>query len=576
VAKALQDKEPIVRIAAGYALARMQEPARQAVPDLLQAVLSTREPGPMRPTQQALAYSLGYEPGKYAPLYFSGVLPNLSEEGDPLADVDRQLVRRAVATLLEDPSARVRGCGAYALKFFTAEDLAALAGTIYDAILIPAPNYAMFDDAPRQHGLDLLARLGVEEGVSLCMETMEPDRWGHHVRVPHRLQTLQEYGSAARPLLPKLEELRWKVRPDYRALLEETIQTIARDQTARPLVSLHTLADNYLAEQLASIADDQQRLTACRQRAGDRAADPFHRAAALRELVRLLGVRAFDDILAVLGDTHRELRKTAVQLGAQLPGKAPSRTGSPAQTTSKQRASILEAATDRLGDDDPRVRLAAMRAVAAVGGRKQLTRLMDALSGLPSDDQAACTAAADVIAGICRSDTPAQQDIARLVSALDEAPVEARCVVLAVLGRFKSVQAVEALAATATDQEPTIAQAALEALALSPHPQATQTLLDMLHATDSRQLRGAVAAACLRRAVIGRVQGGRKLAVLSELLADKVLGGNTARAVAELAWVPSLEALELARPYLHQKNLAETAATAIVGIVARLDAKDRR
>ena len=77
LAKVLADEESIVGMSAAYALARIGKPSQQAIPDLLQAVLATKEPEQMKPRQQALAYSFGYASGRYAPLYFDGILPGV-------------------------------------------------------------------------------------------------------------------------------------------------------------------------------------------------------------------------------------------------------------------------------------------------------------------------------------------------------------------------------------------------------------------------------------------------------------------------------------------------------------------
>jgi len=626
VARALHDEEPIVRIAAGYALARMQEPARRAVPDMLQAVLATGEPGPMRPTQQALAYSLGYAPGKYAPLYFSGVLPNLSGDGDPFEGVDRQLVREAVATLLKDPSGRVRGCGAYALKFFTREDLAVLAQPIYDAILTPAPNYAMFDDDPRKHGLDLFVRLGIAEGVPLCLETMEPDRWGHHVRVTHRLQTLRRYGAAARPLLPQLELLRWEVKSaEYRRLLEEAIQAVETDHTAPALVSLHTLVDERLAGDLAQAGeraqarDDAQRVRLCRDLMREHADDGFYQAAGLRQLVALLGPDAFDDIAAALGHSRAELRRSAVKLGAELPGEKITRRwidelsraraakaadileilalrgSSQSRDAKGSKPSALLAARKQLSCDEPVVRAAAMRAVAVLGGADELPRLIESLAdmvadmpsgsadahasvgsktpGTPTDYEAALVAAQEAIERACRSHANDDQAAARLADTRADLPAEVQCVLIRVLGRLDSDRALELLRAAADNEDRQVSQAALDALAVSPPGRATDVLLSLLSDAPTRQLKGTVATACLRRVVIGRVARERKFAILEGLLSQDVAGRNKSTALAELAWVPCIEAMRLAQSFLDKRDQAEAAAAAVVAIAGKLDTR---
>ena len=248
IAKALTDDAAIVRIAGSYALARIDKPARGAVADMLRAMLVDEEDGEMRPVQQAMAYALGYAAGRYAPLYFDGILPKYAEGEDPLEGVDRELLYAAVRKLMRSSSGRVRGCGVYVLRFFTREDTAAMAQPIWDIIVEATPNYVMFDDLPRKYGLDLFARHRIAEGIGLCFQTLE-DRWGKGVRFQNRCRTLQAYAGNAKAYLPRLKEMRWPPKSlGDRQLLEDTIEVIEEDKNPKPLISLHALVDERLAK----------------------------------------------------------------------------------------------------------------------------------------------------------------------------------------------------------------------------------------------------------------------------------------------------------------------------------------
>jgi hypothetical protein len=251
LANALSDEAIIVNIAAGYALARMGTLAKPAIPDLLKAMLDDREPGLMKPRQQALSYALGYANGRYAPLYFNGVLPQFKDGTNPLHDIDRELLYSALTHVFQDSNGRTRSSAAYALKFFTKEDTARMAQPIYDAIKHVAMNYKMMDDGVRAHGLDLFARLHIKEGLPLCFETLELDRWGQVMRVPARFKTLQAYGANAKPYLPQLRELRnkWK-SGDMRDELEKTIKIIEQADNPPCLISLHDLVDERLVKDI--------------------------------------------------------------------------------------------------------------------------------------------------------------------------------------------------------------------------------------------------------------------------------------------------------------------------------------
>jgi hypothetical protein len=65
----------------------------------------------------------------------------------------------------------------------------------------------MFASGIRLSGLDILARHRIEEGMPLCFEVMEIQKWGKAARIPRCLKALASYGGAAKPILPKLKKL---------------------------------------------------------------------------------------------------------------------------------------------------------------------------------------------------------------------------------------------------------------------------------------------------------------------------------------------------------------------------------
>jgi hypothetical protein len=65
----------------------------------------------------------------------------------------------------------------------------------------------MFASGIRLAGIDLLATHHLREGVPLCIEVMEIQKWGKRDRISRCLKALAKYGAAAKPMLPRLRQL---------------------------------------------------------------------------------------------------------------------------------------------------------------------------------------------------------------------------------------------------------------------------------------------------------------------------------------------------------------------------------
>jgi hypothetical protein len=318
LAQALTD-EPVVAIPASYALARISKPAARVMPEILRAVLDREEGGEMRPIQQAMAFGLGYDAGRVAPLYFDGLLPGLAEEGNPLEGIDRKLLHPALAKLLKDPSGRTRGSAAFAFAHFTREDLAEMAQEVYDAVVSPAPHYRMFSDDARQQALNLLLKYRIAEGIPMALESVDLKDWGGGERLPHRWKILKAYGGSAKLYLPQLRTLGDEVKEgsEQRKAIEDVIETIEKDGKAPALVSLHSLVDEKLARDLTLFEDRNLETMACRALIKENEGQSFYQAACLRRLVSLQGEGARKNVEQALKSDDNILREAAEKLRSE-------------------------------------------------------------------------------------------------------------------------------------------------------------------------------------------------------------------------------------------------------------------
>lgn len=191
----LEDDDPWIQSPAGKSLASLGPDERKAsVGALLK--MSTR-PNPRDPRRMAQRAASG--------ALFSRSSGIVSQSLD---GVDRTLLYPAIQSILQNEDARARGPVGDEYGKLTDDDLAVLLPDVLAAIEKLAPSNEMFADGVRLAGLDLLSRLHVREGMTLCVDVIEPGRWGQGRRLPVCLDYLARYGGHAREVVPRLEDLR--------------------------------------------------------------------------------------------------------------------------------------------------------------------------------------------------------------------------------------------------------------------------------------------------------------------------------------------------------------------------------
>jgi len=197
----LKDPDPWLQGLACESLPALGSEARKAsVPDLLTMAVTPNKEDPRRMAQRDVAMAL------FSP--FPGSRGPSSILADSLDGVDRQLLYPAVRSVLENEDSVARGSLGKIYGKLNDRDLAELMPAIVKAIPKLAPSNEMFGDGIRLAGLELLSKRHITEGMQLCLEVIEPDRWGAGNRVDKCLACLKNYGGNARVILPELKKLR--------------------------------------------------------------------------------------------------------------------------------------------------------------------------------------------------------------------------------------------------------------------------------------------------------------------------------------------------------------------------------
>jgi len=198
VRRLLNAADPWLVTLAVDALVRMGPEVRKAiVPELLSLTVRHNPSDPRRLIQRATCSALfSPMPGRREPK---------STLAESLTGVDRELLYPAVKSVLENENGGTRGLLRRLYGKLDDRDLAHLLPAIVKAVREQAPSNQMFCDSIRLAGLDLLSRLRIREGMELCVDVLEPERWGAGRRIPKCLDYLKRYGTHAQLLIPQLQ-----------------------------------------------------------------------------------------------------------------------------------------------------------------------------------------------------------------------------------------------------------------------------------------------------------------------------------------------------------------------------------
>jgi hypothetical protein len=233
--KAFGSEDLTLRIIAAEALARIGQPAQTAVPAMLERLAGPdREHDPRGMEQRFLCFSLFNRRG--------GLIAR------SLDGVDRELLLRAVCVGLQNEDGRARGSLGTVYANLTYDEIKPFLPAIHQAIVEPAPSGIMFASGIRLSGVELLAKHRIREGMPLCIQIMEIDKWGKKDRIKRCLKTLESYGSAAKSVLPELRQLEKNLQAHSEArmlspVIEQVAALIKKIDNGKDGVELRSITD---------------------------------------------------------------------------------------------------------------------------------------------------------------------------------------------------------------------------------------------------------------------------------------------------------------------------------------------
>ena len=227
----LKDEHMWLRVKAAEALAEIGKPAMSALPELLEmAAKGSSKDDPRAMEQRFLCFAI-----------FDKMLRH------SLDGVDRELLRKVIASGLRNDDGRSRGSVGKIYGKLTYDEIKPLLPAIHDAITNPAPSGIMFASGVRLSGIELLAKHRIKEGLPRCFEVIGINEWGKKGRIGRCLNVLAQYGGAAKPYLPQIRQLEkdlashreLKMLKKHHARLQKLILEIESAKTAPELRSLN-------------------------------------------------------------------------------------------------------------------------------------------------------------------------------------------------------------------------------------------------------------------------------------------------------------------------------------------------
>ncbi|HEX5790110.1 MAG TPA: DUF6288 domain-containing protein [Luteolibacter sp.] len=189
--KALDAKDLWLRVKAAESLGKVGQPGMQALPKLLEMIARGPTPADPRAMEQRFLMDVA----------FKTMLKK------SLAGVDQNALKQAILAGLKNQDGRARGSLGGIYEQLPADQLRPLLPAIHEAIITPAPSGEMFADGIRISGVKLLAKHKIAEGMTLCLDLMDIERWNKKSRIEAYLGILESYGAAAKPLEPRVRQL---------------------------------------------------------------------------------------------------------------------------------------------------------------------------------------------------------------------------------------------------------------------------------------------------------------------------------------------------------------------------------
>jgi HEAT repeat protein len=284
--------------------------------------------------------------------------------------------------------------------------------------------------------------------------------------------------------------------------------------------------------------------------AAQRGSSNEQKTAALNSLVDLQGAGVDNEIVKAVQVSPPEVRPQLIQV-----------------LFDRDAVGAVPALLGETSNPDPTVRKAAFKALGRLAGEKDLPSLVELL--VKSRDDGSRRDAERALITACRKITDVSRRADVVLAALKgQEPVAVRCSLLRVLGHIANSRALEELSRAVQEQDPTVQDTAVRALANWPDPSAAEVLLGVYSRTPNKVHRLLALRGFAR--VLAMPAKGRPMEKTLDMCRQAVSRADNPReqklVLSALANVADPAALGMVEPFLHDEVVRPEAAIAAIRI----------
>jgi HEAT repeat protein len=306
------------------------------------------------------------------------------------------------------------------------------------------------------------------------------------------------------------------------------------------------------------------------------------RLATIRALAEVGSPAALPVLVDLLGDEDRDLAQAAQESLAGLPGSKVDAaiTTMLADGTTARRITAMDLIVRRrmisaipallgaAGDTDAKVRTVAVNKLGELAGPAELPQLLDLLTKAKSP--ADLEAAEQALSAVCLKATKPDACVGQVEARLAQSEPAQKCALLHVLAALGGRNALQAVRASVNDPNPELHAAAVRALAEWNTADAAPDLLDLARSASSATDKMICLRGYLALAGHAELPADKRLAMCRQAAALVQKDQEKRMLLAALGGIPSIEALDLIKPYLDDAAVKEEASTAVVDISTTL------